>query len=102
MGQYIPSTKEEQQQMLAAIGVDSVAAFFANVPDSVLLKEPLHLPAGKSELEVRQAVTAMSEQNQVFRTILRGAGAYQHYIPSIVKYITSKRRICDSLYAVSG
>ena len=90
MGQYIPSTKEEQQQMLAAIGVDSVAAFFASVPDSVLLKEPLHLPAGKSELEVRQAVTAMSEQNQVFRTILRGAGAYQHYIPSIVKYITSK------------
>ena len=90
MGQYIPSTKEEQQQMLAAIGVDSVAALLKNIPDSVLLKESLHLPAGKSELEVRQAVTAMSEQNQVFRTILRGAGAYQHYIPSIVKYITSK------------
>lgn len=25
MGQYIPSTKGEQQDMLAAIGVDSVA-----------------------------------------------------------------------------
>lgn len=90
MGQYLPSTKEEQQEMLAAIGVDSVAALYANVPDSVLLKEPLQVPAGKSELEVRQLMTAMSQQNHVFGTILRGAGAYQHYIPSIVKYITSK------------
>ena len=48
MGQYIPSTKEEQREMLAAIGVDSLAAFYENVPDSVLLKEPLHIPAGKS------------------------------------------------------
>jgi len=90
MGQYIPSTKEEQQEMLSAIGVDSVAALFANVPDTVLLQEPLHLPQGKSELEVRQMMESMSAKNKVFGTILRGAGAYQHYIPSIVKYITAK------------
>ena len=90
MGQYIPSTREEQQEMLAAIGVDSVDAFFKDVPDSVLLKEPLNLPAGKSELEVRREVEAMGRQNKVFGTILRGAGAYQHYIPSIVKYISAK------------
>ena len=90
MGRYIPSTGAEQQELLAAIGVDSVNAFFKDVPDSVLLKEPLNLPAGKSELEVRRAVEAMSKENKVFGTILRGAGAYQHYIPSIVKYITAK------------
>ncbi len=90
MGHYIPSTKAEQAEMLNAIGVDSVAAFFKDVPDSVLLKAPLDLPSGKSELEVRRAVEAMSRENRVFGTILRGAGAYQHYIPSIVKYITAK------------
>ena len=90
MGHYIPSTKEEQQEMLKAIGVDSVEAFFQDVPESVLLKELLNLPEGKSELEVRRAVEAMSKENKVFSTILRGAGAYQHYIPSIVKYITAK------------
>lgn len=26
----------------------------------------------------------------MFGTVLRGAGAYRHYIPSIVKYITAK------------
>ncbi len=90
MGRYIPSTQEEQQALLEAIGVDSVSAFFEDVPDSVLLKERLNLPAGKSELEVRRTVEAMSKENKVFGTILRGAGAYQHYIPSIVKYITAK------------
>ena len=43
MGHYIPSTKAEQQQLLEAIGVDSVNAFFKDVPDCVLLKEPLTL-----------------------------------------------------------
>ena len=43
MGHYIPSTKAEQQELLKAIGVDSVNAFFKDVPDSVLLKEPLNL-----------------------------------------------------------
>ena len=90
MGQYIPSTGAEQQEMLNTIGVESVAAFFKDVPDSVLLQAPLDLPEGKSELEVRRIVESMSKENKVFGTILRGAGAYQHYIPSIVKYITAK------------
>ncbi len=90
MGQYIPSTEAERQQMLQAIGAASFAEFFKDVPDQVLLKEPLNLPAGKSELEVRRAVEAMSKENKVFGTILRGVGAYRHYIPSIVKYITAK------------
>jgi glycine dehydrogenase subunit 1 len=32
----------------------------------------------------------MAAKNRVFSTILRGAGAYDHYIPSIVKYIPAK------------
>ena len=40
MGHYIPSTREEQQAMLQAIGAESTAAFFAEVPESVQLKEP--------------------------------------------------------------
>ncbi len=96
MGHYIPSTREEQQQMLDSIGVQSVATLFADVPASVLRTEPLDLPTGKSELEVRQAITEMAEENKVYGTVLRGAGAYQHYIPSIVKYITAKEEFVTS------
>lgn len=43
-----------------------------------------------SELEVRRTMTELAGENKVFSTILRGAGAYDHYIPSIVKYIPAK------------
>ncbi|MFQ9052669.1 MAG: hypothetical protein ACLR5H_05455 [Oscillospiraceae bacterium] len=43
-----------------------------------------------SELEASRAVSAMAAENRTYATILRGAGAYDHYIPSIVKYIPAK------------
>ena len=43
-----------------------------------------------SELEVSRAMSAMAAENRVFGTVLRGAGAYDHYIPAIVKCIPAK------------
>ena len=43
-----------------------------------------------SELEAARAVSAMAAENRTYATVLRGAGAYDHYIPSIVKYIPAK------------
>jgi len=54
------------------------------------LENGLDLPDGMSELEVRRAVSEMAAKNTVFSTILRGAGAYDHVIPSIVSYIPAK------------
>ena len=87
---YIPSTPEQRQAMLAAVGVGSYQELYADVPNEVLLREPLHLPDGMSELEVSRSVTAMAAKNRVFGTVLRGAGAYDHYIPAIVKSIPAK------------
>ncbi len=53
----------------------------------------LNIPEGLSELEVREAVTAMAEKNKVFKTVLRGAGAYRHFIPSVVKSVTSREEL---------
>lgn len=90
MGTYIPNTKQEQQAMLADIGLQSFDDLFGDVPQSMLLNRPLNIPAGMSELEASTAVRAMAAKNTRFDTILRGAGAYDHYIPSIVKYIPAK------------
>ena len=49
-----------------------------------------NLPPPQSELEVRRTLEALAEQNLRFRTILRGAGAYDHYIPAAVSRIASK------------
>lgn len=96
MGSYIPSTREERQEMLAAAGYDSIRSLFKDVPAEVYLDKPLNLPQGMSELEVRAKMQELAGKNTVFGTILRGAGAYDHYIPSIVKYITSKEEFVTS------
>ena len=90
MGSYIPTTKGERQEMLSSLNVQSVSELFLDVPRQVLLQTPLNLPEGKTEIEVRREMTALSRKNRTYSVILRGAGAYNHYIPSIVKYITSK------------
>ena len=94
MGSYVPTTAAEREEMLAAIGVDSLEGLYKAVPQEMLLPDGgLNIPDGLSELEVREAVTAMAEKNKVFKTVLRGAGAYRHFIPSVVKSVTSREEL---------
>ena len=89
MGSYIPSTAEERQRMLEAIGLSSAEELYRDVPASAKLRE-LNIPKGMSEMEAASAVRALAEKNRLYRSIFRGAGAYDHYIPAIVKTVTSK------------
>lgn len=89
MGSYIPNSLSERKKMLDTIGISSIDDLFSHIPDSVKV-DHLDLPEGLSEMEVRAKMSAMAEKNKVFRSIFRGAGAYNHYIPSIVKTVTSK------------
>ena len=91
MASYIPSTQEERLEMLKAIGLNDFKDLYKDVPQEMLLKDgDLNIPEGMSEMEVGRAVAAMAAKNHVFPVVLRGAGAYDHYIPSIVKYIPAK------------
>ena len=90
MGSYVPSTPAERQEMLQAIGLSDYQQLYRDVPESMYLDHPLDIPAGMSEMEVGRAVSAMAAKNRLFPVVLRGAGAYDHYIPSIVKYIPAK------------
>ena len=91
MASFIPGTREEQLEMLKAIGLEKFEDLYKDVPSEMLLKDgQLNLPEGKSEMEVSEIVRRMADKNVVFKTCLRGAGAYDHYIPSIVKYIPAK------------
>ncbi len=92
MGSFIPGTEKEQKEMLAAIGAGSFDDLFTDVPEDVRLKNGLDLPEGLSELEVSRLVRSMAAENKVFDTIFRGAGAYWHYIPSIVREVTTNEK----------
>lgn len=90
MGNYVPGTPAEQQEMLREIGFSGFDDLYRDIPDSVKLKKPLDLPEGKSELTVRRILEELADRNVVYRHIFRGAGSYNHYIPAIVNTIAGK------------
>ncbi|MBQ7508846.1 MAG: aminomethyl-transferring glycine dehydrogenase subunit GcvPA [Spirochaetales bacterium] len=90
MGSYIPSTEAQRKQMLREIGLEDFRGLYKDVPEKMYLDRELDIPSGMSELEVARKVSAIAAENTVFPTVLRGAGAYDHYIPSIVRYIPAK------------
>ncbi|HIT89690.1 MAG TPA: aminomethyl-transferring glycine dehydrogenase subunit GcvPA [Candidatus Merdenecus merdavium] len=96
MGDYLPSTKEQQQEMLEAIGLKSLEDLYAYIPKDLILKDGPNIPDGKSEIEVRRMMTEMASKNKVFSSIFRGAGAYHHYIPAEVSAVVSKETFVTS------
>lgn len=85
---YIPHTDAERQQMLAAIGVTTIEDLFDAVPSNHRFPS-LDLPAPLSEMEVIAELNALAEVNESAQdfVLFRGAGAYHHYIPSVVNHI---------------
>lgn len=90
MGSYVVNSKEEQQELLNRLGFNDFVDMYKDIPQEVLVKNGLKLPEGLSELAVKRAMETMAEKNKVYKHIFRGAGAYNHYIPSTVKNIASK------------
>ncbi|MCL1830630.1 MAG: aminomethyl-transferring glycine dehydrogenase subunit GcvPA [Oscillospiraceae bacterium] len=90
MGNYLPSTDYQQKEMLDVIGLDSLDALYSDIPEDLKLNRTLAIPNGKSESEILKFFSELSEMNTVYPSVFRGAGAYRHYIPSIVQSITSK------------
>lgn len=89
MGSYLPSTAAQRKEMLGALGLTSVEELYRDVPEDIRFPAMAAGP-GASEMEVVAEVAAMAAKNKVFRSIFRGAGAYDHFIPAIVKRETAK------------
>ena len=89
MGSYILNTEQQRSEMVKAIGVNSVEDLFKSIPESVKI-DSLDIARGLSEFETLSKLETIAGKNTIYKTILRGAGAYDCYIPAIVKSIVSK------------
>lgn len=88
MSDYLPNTDKERAEMLAYVGAKDVSELYGDVPSGMKL-EALDLPEGLSSQETEEKLRAIAKKNKVYSAVLRGAGAYDHYIPPVVKAITS-------------
>ncbi|MDO8446961.1 MAG: aminomethyl-transferring glycine dehydrogenase subunit GcvPA [Deltaproteobacteria bacterium] len=86
---YVPHTDAEIKAMLRAIGVNSVEELFNVIPEELRLKKALNLPPGLSEQELVAEMKKLGARNATVDDHISfiGAGAYNHYIPSVVNHI---------------
>jgi glycine dehydrogenase subunit 1 len=88
---YIPHTDADRRAMLGAIGVSSVEELFHDVPAACRFPE-LKLPPAVSEMEILDELHALAQKNRSANdyAIFLGAGAYHHFVPSVIPYLAGR------------
>lgn len=86
---YLPHTEADRRSMLGTIGVSSTQELFVDIPPNLKLSKSLSLPPAMSEPELVQHCQELAKHNANLAeyACFLGAGAYDHYIPSVVDHI---------------
>ena len=87
--QYFPQTTEDIRAMLDRIGVKSLDDLYADVPADCLYKGEYDLPDAMTEQQVREFFEGLATKNPKLK-VFAGAGAYDHYTPAVIPYITQR------------
>ena len=84
--------------MLEALGIEDVDELFRDIPDSIRLNRRLNIQPPLSELEVSKRVKGLARKNISTEDAIcfLGAGAYDHYIPSVVGRLVSRSEFYTS------
>ncbi len=85
---FIPHTSEDRDAMLKTIGIANLEELFADVPKKHRFPE-LNLPPALTEMEVLGELRSLADANESTDDLIcfLGAGAYNHYTPSVVDSI---------------
>jgi len=88
---YLVHSPQDREEMLAAIGVESMDQLLVDIPASLRVDE-LKLPDGLSEFDTMAQVQSLAAKNLVFadRLTFRGGGVYRRFIPTAVAAVTGK------------
>jgi glycine dehydrogenase subunit 1 len=94
---YIPNSPDERAEMLQQIGVSSMENLFDSIPADLRLRRTLNVPKALSELELLKKFDRTATRNPAASRIsFLGAGAYSHYIPTIVDSLISRSEFFTS------
>ncbi|MDD3716810.1 MAG: aminomethyl-transferring glycine dehydrogenase subunit GcvPA [Candidatus Marinimicrobia bacterium] len=89
---FLPHGRDDVPQMLKKIGVRDFEALLGNIPEALKRGVRLQLPEPLSELEIQQEMQALLAENRACHQTVSflGGGAYEHFIPKVVDFITSR------------
>jgi glycine dehydrogenase subunit 1 len=92
MHRYIPNIDSDERLMLDSIGVKSIEDLFVDIPKELRLGRKLDIRSPLSELELSSHMKKLDNANKSTDDLVcfLGAGAYDHYIPSIVRHLAMR------------
>ena len=92
---YLPHTSEDITTMLRKVGLNSLDALFAMIPEECRRTADLNLPEPLSEWELNAHMDALAGSMAVSPQykIFLGSGSYDHYIPEAVKHLLSRSEV---------
>jgi glycine dehydrogenase subunit 1 len=95
---YLPLTPRDRGEMLARIGVPSIDALFAEVPDTARLDGLVDLPRAMGEIEVERTIASMAARNLAAGSapFFIGGGAYRHHVPAAVDHLIQRGEFLTS------
>jgi glycine dehydrogenase subunit 1 len=94
VARFTPHTEADVEEMLEAIGVDSLDDLFADV--SPKLEGELDLPPALSEHEALADVNELAKENVAELPLFLGAGAYDRIVPSAISTIIQRGEFLTS------
>ena len=89
MAPYFPHTEADVQSMLEKAGLKSLDDLYSDVPSEFLHRGAYQLPDALSEQELRDWLHSLDSQNAHLKVFV-GQGAYDHYTPSVIPYLTQR------------
>ena len=95
MFKYFPHTEDDLKAMLNIVGIDSVDALYAQIPESIRFRGDYKLPSEMSEMEVRDLFAKLGSQNEQL-TCFAGMGVYDHYTPSVIPQLLQRSEFLTS------
>lgn len=85
---FISNTEKEKQEMLQAIGAESINDLFKDIDPSLLTKD-FNLPSAMTEGELAAHIKEAASLNKKLLNFA-GAGIYEHFIPAAVNALSSR------------
>lgn len=95
---YIPNTDANRQEMMNAIGIESIEELLTVIPREVRLQTELNLPAALSELELHDKMDEMASRNRSADRMVSfvGGGMYDHFVPSAISHLAGRSEFLTS------
>jgi len=89
---FLPNSDADRKEMMDALDIQSIDELFSVIPENVRVKEDWEKYPGKSEYSTFKYLSGLSRNNKDISEYIcfLGGGAYDHFIPAVVKHASSR------------